>query len=281
MNTEVEKYVANSGKIETADLDWEEAKRFGLSDDEVFTLTYFSDIESQTFRYMKNLLSMRIASDADVAAFLTTWNYEEYFHGFILSKILSVCGHPLSENRFNEVRSGSKFNELLEIVLGPIAARTFYKQFPAVYLCYGAIQEMTTLRGYERLAAMTANPVLKKMAERIAKQERRHFAWYFGNAADQLSKVKGARFVARNLLLFNWVPVGAGVKSPEEVKRLFNFLFPGEIGPHVCQEIDAKMGTLPGMQGIRLMTKYFETSAMGIPAYEMSDSEPVIERRMG
>ena len=39
MSTDVERYIANSAKIDTSDLDWSEAKRAGLSADEVFALT--------------------------------------------------------------------------------------------------------------------------------------------------------------------------------------------------------------------------------------------------
>jgi len=69
---------------------------------------------------------------------------------------------------------------------------------------------------------------------------------------------RGARVLARKLLEFNWVPVGAGIKSPDEVKRLFSILFPVESARRLVREIDAKMGTLPGLEGIRLMEPYFE-----------------------
>ena len=48
------KILTHSAKIETADLDWAEAKRLGLKEDEVFILTYFSDIESQTIIYLRD-----------------------------------------------------------------------------------------------------------------------------------------------------------------------------------------------------------------------------------
>ena len=73
-----------------------------------------------------------------------------------------------------------------------------------------------------------------------------------------LLESSGARFLARKLLEFNWVPVGAGIKSPEEVKRLFLTLFPREAAREFVREIDSKIGTLPGLEGIRLMEPYFE-----------------------
>jgi rubrerythrin len=273
---EVDRYLQHSAKIEIDDLDWDHAARIGLTEDEAFVLTYFSDIESQTIRYLRTLLSMDIALQPDVAAFLTTWNYEEYFHGHALAKLLQVSGRGLSEDRVAAVKSQAKFNEWLERLFAPLLARIFSSQFPAVYMAFGAIQEMTTLRGYERLAKSTRNPILKTLCERIAKQERRHFAWYFNHARERLEASRSSRILAKTLLRINWVPVGAGVKSEEEVFRLFGIIFPDEIGRDVSEEIDLKMGTLPGLSGIRLMRRYFATDfALNC---EERDSELLIER---
>lgn len=258
MKSDIERYISVSAKIETEDLNWEEAKRAGLTDDEKFVLTYFSDIESQTIRYLRMLLQMKIAFRPSVAAFLTTWSYEEFFHGHELGNLLAVCGHPLEADRVELVKKRAKLNEILEAVFSPILSRLFYHQFPAVYLSFGAIQEMTTLRGYEHLRDFTSNPVLKTLCDRIAKQERRHFAWYFNHARELLAESRGARILARKLLEFNWVPVGAGVKSREDVVKLFSILFPAELGRKLVREVDEKMGTLPGLDGISLMTNYFE-----------------------
>src|SRR5215468_6073756 len=258
MKSDIERYISVSAKIDTSDIDWEQAGEAGLTDDEKFILTYFSDVESQTIRYLKVLLGMKIAFIPSVSAFLTTWSYEEFFHGYELGRLMAACGSPLEEDRIESVTHKARFNEWLEAAFAPLLSRIFYNQFPAVYLSFGAIQEFTTLRGYEFLERYAQNPVLKILCERIAKQERRHFAWYFNHARDLLLESSGARILARKLLEFNWVPVGAGVKSPEEVKRLFTTLFPRETARDFVREIDAKMGTLPGLEGIRLMEPYFE-----------------------
>ncbi len=258
MYSEIDRYISASAKIDTSDIDWEAAREAGLSEDEAFILTYFSDVESQTIRYLRTLLQMKIALRPSVAAFLTTWSYEEFFHGYELGRLLAVCGHPLPEDRMERNARGSRFNELLEAALSPLLSRLFYHQFPAVYLSFGAIQEMTTLRGYEHLRRLTKNPALQTLCDRIARQERRHFAWYFNHARELLEQSRGARILARRLLEFNWVPVGAGIKRPDEVRRLFSTIFPRASARELVREIDAKMGTLPGLEGIRLMEPYFE-----------------------
>lgn len=258
MKADIERYISISAKIDTSDIDWKLAKEAGLSEDEKFVLTYFSDVESQTIRYLKMLLQMNIAFKPEVSAFLTTWSYEEFFHGYELARLLEICGSPLEEDRVEKVTGKSRFNEWIEAAFTPILSRLFANQFPAVYLSFGAIQEMTTLRGYEHLSRFTHNPVLKVLCDRIARQERRHFAWYFNHARELLIESSGARVLARKLLELNWVPVGAGIKSPQEVKKLFQTLFPGDTARKLVCEIDSKMGTLPGLEGIRLMELYFQ-----------------------
>lgn len=258
MRSDIDRYIAVSAKIETRDIDWEEASRVGLTEDERFVLTYFADIESQTIRYLRLLLQMKIAFRPDVAAFLTTWSYEEFFHGYELAKLLTCCGHPLEKDRVAQLEKKARLNEWLEKLFAPLLSHIFANQFPAVYLSFGAIQELTTLRGYERLRDFTGNPALRVMCARIAKQERRHFAWYYNHARELLEQSRGARVLALRLLEFNWAPVGAGVKSPLEVNRLFQILFPGAAGRKLVREVDAKMGALPGLEGIRLMEPYFE-----------------------
>src|SRR5215813_429004 len=99
MKSDIERYISVSAKIDTTDIDWDQAREAGLTEDEKFLLTYFSDVESQTIRYLKVLLGMKIAFTPSVAAFLTTWSYEEYFHGFELARLMEVCGVPLQEDR--------------------------------------------------------------------------------------------------------------------------------------------------------------------------------------
>jgi rubrerythrin len=255
---QTDRYLATSAKLETDDIDWSVARAAGLAADEVFILTYFSDIESQTIVYLRDFLKTRAALEPDVMGFLTMWNYEEYFHGRALARLLKECGHPLDENRIQMVREGSRITEALEALAAMAVSRAFRDQFPALYMAWGASQELTTLRGYEQIMATTRNPVLRTLCERIAKQERRHFAWYFNSARERLGRSPAARWLTRTLMSATWSPVGAGVKSKAEVHRLTHLLFPGDRGWELASSIDGKISELPGLAGIRLMAPFVE-----------------------
>lgn len=120
--------------------------------------------ETQTFRYLRTLLGMKIALQPHVSAFLTMWNYQEFFHGHALAHLLKVCGAPLEQNRLEAVKNQAKINEILEKIFTPMLSHIFSDSFPAVYLSFGAIQEMTTLRGYE-LRKNYPSPILTLLRE--------------------------------------------------------------------------------------------------------------------
>lgn len=62
---------ATSAPVRTDDLDWEAAGRAGLTDGELFALSYFADVEGQTVFYLRDLLTSGLADDPDVLRFLT------------------------------------------------------------------------------------------------------------------------------------------------------------------------------------------------------------------
>lgn len=253
---DIDRHLQHSDRIIYEDLDWAEARRVGLTDEEVFVLTYFSDIESQTILYTRDVLGTRGVLDPDVMSFLTIWNYEEFYHGQALARFLEACGHPLGRDRVAQVRNKALLSETLKR-LGAIAFSQFLPgDFIALYMAWGALNEITTLRGYEAIEEATGNPVLRELCHRIAKQERRHFAWYYNNALERLKTSARTRFLTRRILAHIWSPVGAGVKKEDEVIRLFNLIFPGRCGQETSREIDEKMRALPGLEGIELMTAF-------------------------
>jgi hypothetical protein len=124
-----------------------------------------------------------------------------------------------------------------------------------VYLTIGAINELSTLTGYGALIRRSGHPVLKDLLSRIIKDERRHYAFYFNTAKEWLSGNQGAQKLDRWMMDRVWVPVGQGVKKQEEVDALAIYLFDDEQGEAELLDLDAKIGKLPGLSGIRLMSK--------------------------
>jgi len=255
---ELDKFIKHSRRVETDDLDWEAARRHGLSQDEPFILSYFTDIEAQTIFYFRELLNTAAARRPEVLAFMTTWNYEEYFHAESLSKFLEVCGHGIGGDRRVQVREGATLMAHVENLVTMSFSRMLPDAFLALFMTWGSSQELLTSRCYERLQEATGNPVLGELAQRIARQERRHFAYYFQSARELLAGSRLARKVARGFYEGFWTPVGSGVKSRAEVFRLVDALFPGEVVDEVFGDITARIATLPGMAGCKAPLRFAE-----------------------
>jgi hypothetical protein len=242
MSFSIERYKEESKKVDTTGIDWDAVRQHGLSKGDLFCLHYMMDIENHVPLYLSHLLVTRACMDPILTAFLACWNYEELWHGENLGKLLNLYGIE-----FDMQNSVS--------LLSTMAGSWLLKDFSAVYLSIGAINELSTLTGYAALIRKSGHPVLQDLLRRIIKDERRHFAFYYNSAKEWLTGNAKAQRVDRWMLDHVWVPVGKGVKSQEEVDALALYLFDDEQGEEDLLELDAKIGRLPGLGGIKLMSK--------------------------
>src|SRR5262249_52026918 len=100
------------------------------------------------------------------------------------------------------------------------------------------------------------NPVLAEMFRRIAKQERRHFAYYYGQARKRLAENPRAQKFCRYIVGKFYAPVGSGVKSEAAAIEMFGSMFPGDRIFEVMRYIERRMAQLPGMEGLDALTKW-------------------------
>jgi hypothetical protein len=311
----IEKHLALSQKLDISDLDWAAARRAGLSPRERDILTYFADIEGQTVFYMIEVLKLKVAQDPDTLAFATIWNYEEYFHGLALARLLAECGCPLPDKRtidlpphsqgsaahpgqagvidlpphsqgsaahpgrarVIDVRAKVRMRAKLEDLGQQMLARLCPRSFVALWMAWGASQEAMTLRGYDQLAAKTANPVLRTICERIAKQERRHFAWYYQAAREHLGRSRFSQRLVRFVFENFWTPVGSGVKSERQVAQLMTGLFSGDELKLAATDIDQRMSKLPGMEEFAVVGRWADELLRSVPI--QSQQTPTIADR--
>jgi rubrerythrin len=256
--SDIATHIAVSGRVEIEDLDWAEARKHGLSEREVETLQFFADIESQTVYYFLEVAKLQVARDPELLTFLTMWNYEEYFHSHAITRFMQEVGVKVENatERSTKVRAGARFKAKFEDFAQTMIAKVMPKRFVALWMFWGALQECLTTQAYEEVIRTTQNPVLAEMFRRIAKQERRHFAYYFNQARERLHgnkrNQKFCRYIARKF----YAPVGGGVKTDAEGARLVAQLFPGERIFEVMSYIERRMAQLPGMQGLDACTQW-------------------------
>jgi rubrerythrin len=275
--SDIAQHVAVSHKVEFEDLDWDQARKIGLTREEIGSLTYFTDVESQTVYYFLEVAKLQAARDPELLTFLTMWNYEEYFHSHALTRLLTECGVPVDSAtaRSTKIRAGARFKARLEDLTQTLIAKLMPRTFVALWMFWGALQECLTTQAYEVLARDTQNPVLAELCRRIAKQERRHFAYYFGQARRRLDGNSWAQRFTRWIAQKFYAPVGNGVKTEVELARLVAELFPGDKIFEVMSYIDKRMAQLPGMEGLDCCTRWAAKVQPMLPPETRASSVPL------
>jgi rubrerythrin len=254
----LEQHLSASQKIQTDDLDWALAAKVGLTEDERNTLRFFADVEGQTVHYFLEVAQLQAARDPEILTFLTMWNYEEYFHGHALTKMLEVCGDSkiAACERAAAVRSNARFKAKIEDLIQRMMAKIVPQAFVSLWMTWGALQEAVTCKGYEALERTTKNPVLSELARRIAKQERRHFAYYYAQAREHLSRSTFSQRFTRFIVKKFFSLVGSGVKTPAQMAYMLDRLFPGPLLRDMTSYVDHKVSALPGLSGLTVVHEY-------------------------
>src|SRR5262245_48971542 len=232
----------------------DDVPRYPLPPGAVRSLRYMQDIESHTIIYLRALLATRAIDDLEVSTFLACWLYEETFHGIALARFLEAAGHPVPPRP--RARGDEPLVKRVEASVTAMLSRA-WPDFCAVHMTWGAINELTTLTGYRRLAAVAGHPVLSDMLERIMRDESRHFFFYYRQAEIRLARPRVAR-VARTLVDRFWAPVGSGVQPREELCFLGAYLFSGEEGRAAARKVDDTIRRLPGFATVRLLEAWMD-----------------------
>jgi len=270
---DLDRYLRNSKKVDLSGIAWEAIPDYPLSDGDVMCLHYMMDIETHTVIYLRDLLATRVTADPQITAFLSCWVYEELWHGEAFSDFLRAYGievpaepklpdgstpMPTRRNRWRDLRVRLGIGNglgLLPTMAGSMATR----DFAAIHMMWGAVNELTTLTGYHALIRRSSHPELHKLLRKVIRDERRHFAFYRAQAKARMQRSATARRLVRWVLRHLWTPVGAGVKTEEEVDALALYLFgDGPEGRDRMREIDATIADIPGLQGMHLLEDYLD-----------------------
>jgi hypothetical protein len=169
---DLDRYLRNSKKVDLSGIDWQAIPDHTLSDGDVMCLHYMMDIEAHTVIYLRDLLATRVAADPQITAFLSCWVYEELWHGEAFSDFLRAYGievpaesklpdgstpMPTRRNRWRDLRVRMGVGNGLGLVptmLGSMATR----DFAAIHMMWGAVNEVTTLTGYHALIRRSTTP---------------------------------------------------------------------------------------------------------------------------
>ena len=256
---DIDAYLARTRALDVSGIAWADVPKHPVTAETIRTLRYMQDIESHTIVYLRALLATRAIDDPDVARFLACWVYEESLHGLALERFLAAAGHPVSPRPTPHGHESPA--QWLETRATALLSR-IWPDFCAVHMTWGAINELTTLTGYRRLAALARHPVLSELVERITRDESRHFSFYYRQAELRLSRPAVAR-VARILVDRFWAPVGSGVQPQCELRFMACYLFSDARGRAAARKADDTIRRLPGFATVGLLESWLDRFADG------------------
>jgi hypothetical protein len=190
---DLDRFIRTSDRVDLCEVEWERVSDPPLTAAEIRCLRYMTDIETNTVIFLRDVLATQTAFDPDVTAFLSCWNFEELWHGEAFSRLLGEAGVPVlpdlepvrRESPYPSRRARTEWirrrvgangyvSHMGTLVGSAIASRDFV----AIHMTWGAVNELTTLTAYHRMIAKTDNEALIQVLRAIIKQERRHFAFY-------------------------------------------------------------------------------------------------------
>jgi rubrerythrin len=272
---DLDKYLRASKQVELSTVEWDRIGQHPVTTDEARCLTYMMDIETHTVVFLRDLLATRASFDPEVTAFLSCWVYEELWHGEAFSRFLGEAGYRVPPS-YEDVAGDDPFptrfdrNQWIRRKfgtkgyvshMGTLLGSALFRDFVAVHMTWGAVNELGTLTGYRRIIAKTEHPVLIQLLQAIIKDERRHFAFYRAQARMRLARSKQARKITRWALEHLWAPVGTGVRPQPETDFVIHSLFGDADGVVAVKEMEDTLGELPGLRGSRFLSDALEAAA--------------------
>lgn len=255
MTFDIDEYAKTAGPVRWDDLDLDAFRTHPLSENALRCLRYMSDVETHTVCYLRDLLVTPSHADPEVTVFLTMWNMEEFWHGELLDEVLRRHGVPAGAEHTQAVRKRLGWADRLAPIKQSVLANVIGHDFIATHMAWGAINEWCAHSAYYRLIATEKHPVLTEILRRIAKQETRHVAFYNSQARRRLAASAKAQRIARFALRKAWGIVGSTVMPPAEVKHMLSYLYGGPEGLAEVRRVDAKIDSLPGQHGLRLVER--------------------------
>lgn len=264
MAFDIDRYARESTAVTWEDLDYEVFRDNPLPTDTLRTLRYMCEVEFHTVCYLRDMLVSPSRQDPQVGTFMTTWNWEEIWHGEALAHVLALHGITVAFDEVKAKRVKLGWRDRLSPVKQSLLSNIVGTDFVAVHMLWGSINERSTAAGYKRLAALEDNPVLTTLLRRIAAQEAKHIAFYTTQARARLQDNPRAQKLARLALRTAWQPVGSGVSPEAEVDHVLRHLFSGPDGRKEIEAVDRHVAKLPGMEGLTLVAEALD--ARGVPA---------------
>ena len=137
MAFDIDRYTATSVSVHWDDLDLEVFRDHPLPAGSLRTLRYMADVEYHTVCYTRDLLTTPSHREADVSAFMTMWNREEFWHGEALAAVLAMHDITVDYDALKASRLKLGWKDRLDPIKQSVLGSLVGADFVAVHMSWG------------------------------------------------------------------------------------------------------------------------------------------------
>lgn len=245
---------------------WDDVANHELKAEFIPVLVYMRDVEKFTEVFYKELRLTPTGRDPIIRRFMEKWSVEENLHGELINRFLIEAGIPASDKWYEEAKENIPVSYRISSKVSSLVSNCFGKDFSAVHMTWGAINELTTLSGYRRLWELAKHPVLEYLLKAIAREEATHSFFYWSLARMKLERSNKAQELTKFIVNRFWTPVGEGIKTKNESHYVLQTLFNGLEGVKAMDTyVNRRIAELPGLADMRRITEYVAAATNASP----------------
>ncbi len=247
-----------------AEIPWHRSAERELCGDAIATLEYMDLIEGHVCAGYLHLAlaSPTVRAKTETTDFAAGWGIQENWHGIALHRFLDTYRGITVSTRArvqDERRANISFADRQGHLFAGAAGSIAPEVYPAVYAVLGYRNEVMTLQGYGSLRSKVntpdVHPVLDPLLRHLMTDEGHHARFYRRIAERYLGSNPRARTAARYAMNRWWGIVGENFAGSEGADRVIRYLFRDARGRELADKIDAKVASLPGLEGVTPMRK--------------------------
>lgn len=232
---------------------WDEVRKYPLDPAFVPVLRYMRDIEVGTNLYFAEMRRTPTYNEKPLREFMERWVSEEPLHGELLERFLGEAGHPSGDGWYEDMKAGLPASYHLMENVEVAVAKLFGRRFAGVHMTFGAVNELSTLNGYQRMWVTARHPVLEYILRGVAREEAMHYFFYWSVARLKLERSAFDRGLNRFMMSNFWKPVGAGLRGTELSNMVIRTLFADDGAEHFDRNVNRRMEDLPGLAGLKVV----------------------------
>jgi hypothetical protein len=236
---------------------WHTIKQHPIDPALIPTIIYMRDVERFTSLYQDELSHTPTGKDPAIKQFMERWSTEEITHSDLLHRFLEEAGLRTDENWYEVAKKKIPIGYRISRQITPRITNLMGRHFTGVHMTWGAINELSTLTGYQRMWTVAKHPVLEYILKHIAREEATHAFFYWSVARIKLLQSNFRQRLAKFIVEKFWTPVGQGTKPAHDANAVITTLFSGVEGLELIhQRVTRRIQQLPGLEGLQKITNH-------------------------